>query len=406
MYYVKNAEAINSGKMPPEKLGVRAVSDRVLEVDFEQPVPIFDKLVAFAVYNPIREDFFKSRNGRYAADASDILYNGPFTLTKWVHGAHLRLEKNPTYWNRDAVRLNVIDMPYVTSDTTAVVNLYKDGAIVSATLGSEQLDDAMKLRWNLGRYNDGSVFYLDFNFRPGRPTRNLQLRKALQLVADSGELVNKVIALPGYKPAVSLFPAWLTGVERGFRQEYPPPAITPDVSKAREYLARARKELGDIPPLVLLTDDSPLSNKQSEYYQSLFMTTLGLEIKIDKQIFKQRLEKMSAGEFDIVAAGWGPDYADPLTYGDLYASWNGNNRGKYNNPELDRQVRIAQTSLDSRTRMDAFGRIQKILIDDAVQLPNYERGIVYVQAPQLKGVVHRVVGTDPDFTNAYLVDAP
>jgi oligopeptide transport system substrate-binding protein len=215
-----------------------------------------------------------------------------------------------------------------------------------------------------------------------------------------------VIALPGYKPAVSLFPAWLTGVERGFRQEYPPPAITPDVSKAREYLARARKELGDIPPLVLLTDDSPLSNKQSEYYQSLFMTTLGLEIKIDKQIFKQRLEKMSAGEFDIVAAGWGPDYADPLTYGDLYASWNGNNRGKYNTPELDRQVRIAQTSLDSRTRMDAFGRIQKILIDDAVQLPNYERGIVYVQAPQLKGVVHRVVGTDPDFTNAYLVDAP
>jgi oligopeptide transport system substrate-binding protein len=288
------------------------------------------------------------------------------------------------------------------------VNLYKDGAIVTAVLGSEQLDDAMLLRWNLGRYNDGSVFYIDFNFRPERLTCNLNLRKAFQLVNDSGELVNKVIALPGYQPGVSMFPAWLNGVEGPFRQEYPPPVVTPNVAMAREHLARAKQELGlnAIPPLVLLTGDTPLSNKQAEYYQNLFMRTLGIEIRIDKQIFKQRLEKMTAGDFDMVAAGWGPDFADPLTYGDLYASWNGNNRGKYSNPELDRHIRIAQSSLDPRTRMDAFGEIQRILIEDVVHLPNYERGNVYVQVPELHGVVHRAVGTDPDYTNAYLVEKP
>jgi oligopeptide transport system substrate-binding protein len=136
------------------------------------------------------------------------------------------------------------------------------------------------------------------------------------------------------------------------------------------------------------------------------MRALGIEVRIDKQIFKQRLDKMTAGDFDMVAAGWGPDFADPLTYGDLYASWNGNNRGRYSNPELDAQVRIAQESLDQRTRMDAFGEIQRILIEDAVQLPNYERGNVYVQVPELKGVVHRAVGTDPDYTYAYIVENP
>ena len=85
----------------------------------------------------------------------------------------------------------------------------------------------MTLRWNLGRYNDGSLWYLDFNFRPERVTSNRHLRKALQLVNDPGELVNKVIAIPGNQPAVSLFPAWLTGVEGLFRQEYPPPVVTP-----------------------------------------------------------------------------------------------------------------------------------------------------------------------------------
>ena len=172
------------------------------------------------------------------------MFNGPFTMTRWVHGAHVRLEKNPRYWDRDAIRLNAIDMPYVTADATAIVNLFKDGSVVSARLGSEQLDEAMKLRWNLGRYNDGSLWYLDFNFRPDRVTRNLHLRKALQLVNDPGELVNKVIAIPGYQPAASLFPAWLTGVNGPFRQEYPPPAVTPDVAKAREHLEIAKRELG------------------------------------------------------------------------------------------------------------------------------------------------------------------
>ena len=408
LYYVNNAEAINSGSMSVEALGVRAVSDLILEVEFERPVPFFDKLVAFGIYYPVREGFYASRDGRYAAGAEDLLYNGPFMMTEWAHGAHVRLEKNPYYWNRDTVQLNAIDMPYITSDSNAVVNLFKDGSIVSATLGAEQLEDAMKLRWNLGRYNDGSVFYIDFNFRPERLTSNFHLRKALQFVNDPGELVNKVIALPGYQPAVSLFPSWLNGVEGPFRLEYPPPVITPSLAKAREHLEIALAELGveELPPLVLLTGDSPLANKQAEYYQDLFMRTLGIRVRIDKQIFKQRLEKMGSGDFDMVAAGWGPDFADPLTYGDLYASWNGNNRGNYNNPQLDEQVRIAQNSVDPRTRMDAFGEIQRILIEDAVQLPNYDRGNVYVQVPELKGVVHRALAPDPDYTHAYLVETP
>ena len=325
-------------------------------------------------------------------------------MTRWVHGAHVRLEKNPHYWNRDAVHLDMIDIPYITTDENTWMNLYKAGAIAKATLGAEQLDEAMRLRWNLGRYVDGSVFYVDFNFRDGRITRNYNLRKAIQLVNDPTELVNKVIALPAYQPAFSLFPSWLKGASGRFRQEYPVPAIRPDVAEARRHLDLAKKELGleQIPPLVLLTDDGSFSNKNAEYFQDVLRRTLGIEIKIDKQIFKQRLTKMTTGDFDMVSAGWGPDFDDPLTFGDLYASWNGNNRGKYNNPELDRQVRIAQSSLDPKVRMDAFGKIQKILIDDVVLLPNYERGRVYVQDPRLKGVVHRAVGTDPDYTNAYI----
>ncbi len=407
VYPIKNGEAINRGELPIESLGVRAVDDRTLAVDFERPTPYFEKLVVYATYGPVREDFYEACNGRYGADADTILYNGPFRISKWVHGAQLRFEKNPYYWDADRIKLNVIDMPYVTNDANAVLNLYKDGKIATAPLNAETLDDALEHRWKINRFNDGSVFYTEFNHRPGRLTTNVNLRRALSLVSDPGELVYKVMKVPGNLPGVSLFPAWLPGVNGLFRQEYPPQPVHVDVAEARRYLELAKQELGieTMPPLILLTGDDPVSGPQAEYLQNVFKRTLDIDVKIDKQIFKQRLAKMTAGEFDLVAAGWGPDYDDPLTFGDLFSSWNKNNRGMYSNPELDRYVRIAQSSLDPKARMDAFGAIQKIIQDDVVIIPSYERGLVYVRNPRLNGIVRRVVGADPDYINAYIEES-
>jgi oligopeptide transport system substrate-binding protein len=133
---------------------------------------------------------------------------------------------------------------------------------------------------------------------------------------------------------------------------------------------------------------------------------LGLDVRIDRQIFKQYLEKANSGDFDVLISGWNPDFDDPMTFADLFASWNGNNRGRYDNPALDANVRIAQQSLDPRARMAAFGEIQRILFDDAAIILNYERGVMYVQDPHVKGVTRRAVGPEPDYTYAYVVESP
>lgn len=409
LYAVKNGEAVNSGKMPPEALGVRAVDDRTLEVEFENPIAYFDKLVAYATYFPIREEFYRSTNGGYGADADTLLYNGPFTITSWVHGASLRLEKNPRYWDRESVKLEIIDIPYITSDLNAQLNLYRNGDIAAVErLSSESLDQALEERWPIGHFNDGSVWYIQLNFRPGRLTSNYHFRKALQLVNDNPELVNKVLKSPSYTPGDSIFPSWLKGEHGYFQQEHPPPKIEHDPIAARKELDIARQELGltSFPPLVLLVDDTATAGKEAEYFQNLYMRTLGLRVKIDKQIFKQRLAKSLAGDFDIALVGWGPDYDDPLTFGDLFSSWNSNNYGRYSNPKLDEQVRIAQRSLDPAVRMAAFAEIQRILIEDVAIIVNYERGQMYVQDPRIKGVTHNAIGAERDYTHAYLVEHP
>ena len=404
MYPVKNAEAINRGELPKETLGVRAVGDRILEVEFEQPAPYFDKLVAFVTFYPINEAFFESTNGRFGADADMLLYNGPYVMNEWVHSASMRWDRNPDYWGNHKGKLDTIHVGYITQDVNARLNLFKDGQIADTQLVPQMLGTAMERRWQIDRSMDGTVFFLQLNFREGRLTENRNFRKALLLAQDPIEFVYKALKEPSYLPAVSLFPYWIRGVNGYFRQEYPPAPHEYNVAKAREHLELARQELGleEFPPIHLLADDSPIGAVSSEYYQAVYARNLGLELRIDKQIFKQRLAKMDAGEFDIVVSGWGPDYDDALTFGDLFSSWNLNNRGRYSSPEMDSLIRIAQSELDPVKRMEAFAKIQRLVQDDVVIVPMYERGWSFVVDPRLKGFKRRAIGPEVDYTYAWI----
>jgi oligopeptide transport system substrate-binding protein len=401
---IANAEKVNRGELPPAALGVSAVSDRELRVDFETPCPYFLSLTAFMTFMPLREDVVQEWGDRFAADRDKMVFNGPFVLSKWVHGAHLRFEKNPQYWNAESIRLDEIDIPYITSDFSAQFNLFRDGQIAMAGLDTGLLDEAVKRGYDIHDFHTGSLYFLEFNFREGRVTRNLAFRQAVQRVIDPALLVNKVIGLPGIAPAYSLFPKTVKGMSAPFREEYPVAKVQPDLAAARRLLAQAKRELGidEFPPLLLLSGDSPRSQQEAEYYQYLFRKGLGIDLRIDQQVFKQRLEKMRRGDFDIVVAAWGPDYDDIMTFGDLFASWNDNNRGRYNNPQYDRWVRIAQRSKDPEQRFKAMSHIQRIVVEDVPILPTYENGLLYVQHPRLKGVRRGVFGGDPSFKYAWI----
>ncbi len=402
---VNNAAAITRGDLPAHELGVTAVDEFTLAVELQAPTPYFVGMTAFPAFFPLREDFYRQRGKLYAADAKDLLFNGPYQLTEWIHGASLTLRKNSLYWNRDNIRIRGINIPYITSDSVATLNLFKNNNIAFANdLAKESIDDALRSGLPLRKFLDGCSYFFSLNFRDGRITRNKSLRKALQAVYDPATISNKIIAMPGVQPGVSLFPQFLRGKARSLRAEIPPEPINIDLQRARHYMQQAKSELqlDSLPPLVLLTSDVPVSVKLAEYVQYLFKQALGLNIVIDKQTFKQRHVKSYNGEFDIASLSWCPDYNDPLTFADYFASWNENNRGKYANPAYDRWVKTAQNSSDPGTRVAAFAKMQHIIADDVVMLPSYEASVLYVQHPQLKGLQRGIFSGDPSFYFAWL----
>ncbi|MBX9767771.1 MAG: peptide ABC transporter substrate-binding protein, partial [Bdellovibrionales bacterium] len=407
LYPIKNAEKINRGELGLEQLGARAVDDKTLEVTFERPCGYFLSLTAFATYFPLREEFYKAQGGKYAANPQNMLFNGPFRLVSWVHGANLRMEKNQNYWNKEIVSLDVIDVPYITEDDSTRFNLFKNKKIDFLSLNRENIINAQREKFKLIKFAEGTFFYMELNQRPGRATANLKLRRAIQLATNASEYVSRVVGIPGTLPGVGLIPSWMSGLKGTFRKENPISAVKTNIPEAKKLAAEAMKELGKTSlSLTWLSTDSPLAVKESEYFQSLFKTALGIDLKIDRQIFKQRLAKQRAGDFDIVSAGWGPDYNDPMTYADLLASWNENNHGKFTNPKYDELIRKAMGTVDQKVRMSAMAEAERIVLEQHPIIPLYERTIMYTHSEKISGVVRRVAGFDPDFTYVRLSDIP
>ena len=403
MYPIKNAEAVQQGKLPVNRLGVHALDDLTLAVELERPCGYCLSLMAHGVFYPVQAAFFNQQGAQYGAEARHLLANGPFRLTRWVHEASLTLEKNPRYWNAGAINLNRIQVSYITSDNRTRLNLFRDEQIALVRLGAETVQDAVNEGLRLRTFLSGGVAFIWFNMRPGRPTSNLLLRRAIQAAFDPDVFVNQVVAIPGYKPTNTLFPSWLGGVQGKFVDEFPPVVLPGGAKVAAGLMAQARAQMDELPPIVLLTVASPTGAKTAEYLQGLFQRLLGLKVRVDQQSFKQYLNKVRGGQFDLAISSWYPDFDDIVTYADLLGSYNANNRGGYVNPVYDRWLTRLQTSSKRVDRYGAAAELQQIIAQDIPILPLAETGSAYLQHPGLRGVVRSVLGPDPDYTHARVI---
>lgn len=399
LFPLKNAKAINEGKMKLNKLGVKAVNAKTLEVELERPTGYFLRLLSFGTYMPARRDFVKKMGAKYASGADKLIYNGPWTLAEWKHNSSMKLVKNPKYWNAKRIKINVIDMPYLIRDENTKFNMVKDGKYdMIRTMTKSLLPSAQKNRMNIKKYNAGTVWYMQFNVTR-KVTGNKWIRRAISTAINRQQMVSNVVGIPGTKPIFGIIPDYMPGVKTTYGKEYKVRFKDGDMKKAKEYLAKGLKELGlkKMPEISLLINDSESHKKDAEYLQSFLDKNLGIKMKIDVQTFKVRLQKTSNKDYDLVKSGWGPDYLDAMTFADLFTSWNTNNDTGWANKDYDKNIDIAMNSTDQKTRLDAMNAAEKILIEEAPIASLYQSTRIYVINPQLTGVLRRTISPDPDF---------
>lgn len=147
-----------------------------------------------------------------------------------------------------------------------------------------------------------------------------------------------------------------------------------------------------LPTIKFLADDSDVAQRDAQAFQEMWKRNLGINVEIETTTFKNRRERMQNRDYQIVYAGWGPDYNDPMTFMDLWVTGSGLNEADYSNPQYDDLIAKAKSSADNNERMDLMAQAEKILMDDMPIGPIYFRYRDYVKKPEVKaGVKHEIL---------------
>ncbi|MGN1406954.1 peptide ABC transporter substrate-binding protein [Lactobacillus sp.] len=390
---IKNADQIVAGKKPVSSLGIKAVGKYKLVVTLERRIAYFDKLMGFAVFFPQSEKAVNKYGSKYGTASKYMLYNGPFKQTGWT-GSNLswKMVKNPYYWDKKNVKLDTIKWSVQKTPSTAY-NLYQSNKLDATSLDSSQTKQ-LKNQKGYTSLNQGATFYLQFNVAKNKDLANANIRKALSLAVNRKGLTT---TLGGNSlPANTLTPTQLTDVNgedytkrisKSAETLYP---ATPNKSEAVKYFNKGLKELGKSKiSFKILSDDTDAGNKTTESLQSNFESTFGKKVSVSVQNlpFKTRLSRSTAGNFDIVVSGWSADFADPISFLDLFTSTNAENNGKWKNSEYDKLVADSKTTASSSKRWDDLTKAEEILLNNVGVSPLYYDTNVWMIRPSVKNVI-------------------
>lgn len=400
---VKNADAIASGEMAVDELGVTAEDEKTLVVELDVPVPYFESLMSFPSFLPMNEEFFTSAGDNYGTSPETLLANGPFKVTAYEPAATtITLEKNADYWDADAVALGGIQYQVI-KDSQQTMLSYQNGDLDVATLSGEQVEQFM---------NDpefvnvvaGYLWYVSPN-QIVAGLENVNIRTAMALSFDKEAVANNILK-DGSIPADFAVPTLLaTGPDGKDFRETTDTYLTTDKTKALEFWEAGLADLGVTElSYTMLVEDTESAINVAQFLQSEWQTTLpGLTVELQTMPKKNRVERMQAGDYELVLTRWGPDYADPMTYLDMWTSDSSNNYGLWSNAEYDALIENAkkgELALDLEARWEALKGAEKMVMDEAVIMPVYQKGDAVMVRSGVEGIEFHSVGINRVFKNA------
>ena len=385
-YVIKNAQAVNAGKLPASALGIKALDPKTLQITLEHPAPYLPELLKHQTMYPAPRRAVETWGDAWTQPAH-YLSNGPYKLAEWRFGDHIRLVRNAAYFAADKVCYDEVSF-YPTTDAVSAERRVRRGELDVATdIQSNriaylrkpgQIPDYVHVATYLG------TAYLVFNTRDVPAFRDRRVRIALDMAVDR-EFITKKLLRGGQLAAYTFTPpgvANYTGAE---------PPVWAGWSVARRHAAArvllAQAGYGPGHPLTfeykhMNTPDPVLIAPavQADWKDIGVTVTLAQE---DGQIAYQdyRLRNFQAG-----FTSWIADYNDATSFLGLLRSQTGaQNYGDYRNPKVDALLDAADHEPDVARRAGYLRDAESIVLDDAAVTPIYFFVSKNLVNPQITG---------------------
>ena len=384
-----------------DALNVHASEDgKTLTVQLSYPCSYFDKLASFVATSPVQQATVEANGDAWCTEPDTYVCNGPYMITEWTPSERIVLSKNPYYvggWDSSKIVSDTITL-LLLEDSSASYAAYNSG---EAQLVKDVPTDEIP---SLTRAEDGGDFYLDeimgtyyisLNDQE-EPFTDVRVRKALSLAIDRDYVANTI--MQGiYTPATALVGPGIVD-ENGYFMDNAnggEPYISDDyaanLEEAKSLLAEAGYPDGEgFPTITYSANDAGYHIPVAEYVQQAW-GELGITMNIDKVEWSSFLPMRRAGDYDISRNGWSMDYNDPSSMLELFTTNNGNNDGKYANPEFDQVIEDSRVA-DKTTHFEKLHEAEDILMNDAACIPVAYYNDFWLQSPSLKGTWHSPYG--------------
>jgi oligopeptide transport system substrate-binding protein len=414
IFPIKNAQAVNAGKKDVSELGIKVMNDKTLQLTLESPTPFMPTLLTGSYMCPIRMDLAQKVGNEYGSAPDKILSNGPYLLKEWRHGDRMIFVKNPGYWNAAAVKLNEVDIVLVADDNTRK-NLFVTGDIDFLQLTPDQIKSSESMS-EFKYYNSGGMTFIIYSLKSTSPDRskilnNRNFQMALAYAVDRQDFVNALYPMNSpftgvINPDIGDGMGGKWGDFGKITDKYF--KIHADMAKAKDYMAKACKELGyasaaDMPAFDFIGRNNPLTRSTIEYFQDLWLKNLGVKVAPRLLDYAQFWENLYGAPYDICMSGWMPDYDDPFTYLDMWDSRGGWNKTGWVGKNFYELTGKANQQTDMLKRKTMFADAEKIMLTEAPIMPLLtRRGAYLMRTSKIPDMYICLFGIFFDFRYAHI----
>lgn len=382
-----------------DALNVKASDDgKTLTIVLSYPCSYFDKMAAFATMSPVQQATVEANGDSWCTSADTFVSNGPYMITEWTPSERIVLTKNPNYvggWDNSKIVSDSITL-LLLEDSSAAFAAYNSGeAVLIKDVPTDEIP-------SLTKAEDGGDFYVDTILGTYYVSMNLQrdafqnakVRKALALAIDRDYVANTIMQ-GTYSTADSIVGPGIVDENGYFHDNGNAPYISADyeanMAEAKKLLEEAGYPNGEgYPTIEYSTNDIGYHVPLAEYLQQTW-GDLGITLTINKMEWSSFTPARRAGEYDVARNGWVMDYNDPSNMLDLFCTGNGNNDGKYSNPEFDAAIDASRVA-DSAEHFAQLHKAEDILMEDMGCLPIAYYNDYWLQSSSLKGTWHSPYG--------------
>jgi oligopeptide transport system substrate-binding protein len=346
------------------EVGLEAPDERTLIVRLEKVCTYFPILTAFYPLYPVNAECIRSHGEARWLRPENLVSNGPFRVKARLLKDRIRLEKSPSYWDADRVKVDRIDALAITSPMTAL-NLYLTGEVDWINHVPPIVLPFVKEREDFTLTPNLGTNFLRFNVTVA-PLDDRCVRTALHLAIDRADLVDHVLK-GGQKAADSFVPPGIPGYRPGTCENFDP-------DRARELLAEAGFPGGaGFPELNLLYSADETNRDIAEVIAMQLRRNLGIRLHPAAQERKGYFVSQNTLAYHLCLCSWLGDYLDPTTFLDIFQSGSGNNRTGWACRKYDALLEQAANELVPEVRAALLQRAETALLNELPIAPLFFR---------------------------------